>query len=62
MQKDYSHLKLFKCHPQKKEIFYLIKKDKDLKKLFVENFNFKKFKRPKAVSYTHLTLPTSNSV
>jgi len=47
MQKDYSHLKLFECHPQKKEIFYLIKKDKDLKKLFVENFNFKKFKRPK---------------
>ena len=42
MQKDYSHLKLFECHPQKKEIFYLIKKDKDLKKLFVENFNFKK--------------------
>ncbi len=47
MQKDYSHLKLFECHPQKKEIFYLIEKDKDLKKLFVENYNFKKFKRPK---------------
>ena len=47
MQKNYSPLKHLKSHPQKKEIFYLIKKDKDLESLFLDNSNFGKFKRPK---------------
>ena len=47
MQKNYSRLKHLKSHQLKKEIFYLIKKDKDLEMLFLENCNFRKFKRPK---------------
>ena len=47
MQKNYSPLKHLKSHPLKKEIFYLIKKDKDLESLFLDNSNFGKFKRPK---------------
>ena len=69
MQKNYSRLKHLKSHQLKKEIFYLIEKDKDLEMLFLENCNFRKFKRPKGfeglirpVSYTHLTLPTSQYV
>ena len=47
MQKNYSRLKVLKKHPLKKEIFFLIEKDKDLENLFLDNCNFKKFKRPK---------------
>ena len=47
MQKNYSPSKHLKSHPLKKEIFYLIKKDKDLESLFLDNPNFGKFKRPK---------------
>ena len=47
MQKNYSRLKHLKSHQLKKEIFYLIEKDKDLEMLFLENCNFRKFKRPK---------------
>ena len=47
MQKNYSPSKHLKSHPLKKEIFYLIKKDKDLESLFLDNSNFGKFKRPK---------------
>ena len=47
MQKNYSHLKVLETHPLKKEIFFLIEKDKDLENLFLDNSDFKKFKRPK---------------
>ena len=47
MQKNYSRLKVLEKHPLKKEIFFLIEKDKDLENLFLDNCDFKKFKRPK---------------
>ena len=46
-QKNISLSKLFKDHPNKKEIIYLSKLDKDLKELFLKYPKFKAFKRPK---------------
>jgi len=41
------HLSLFKNHPYKEEIFFLSKKDVDLKSLFLMHSNFRPFKRKK---------------
>ena len=46
-QKNISLSNLFKDHPNKKEIIYLSKKDKDLEDLFLEYPKFPSFKRPK---------------
>lgn len=46
-QKNISLSKLFKDHPYRKEILYLSRRDRDLRKLFIENSNFSSFKRPK---------------
>lgn len=46
-QKNISLSNLFKDHPNKKEIIYLSKLDKDLKVLFFKYPKFKAFKRPK---------------
>ena len=46
-QKNTSLLSLFKDHPNKKEIIYLAKKDKDLKNLFLKFPDFPQFKRSK---------------
>ena len=46
-QKNISLSKLFKGHPYRKEILYLSRRDRDLRKLFIENSNFSSFKRPK---------------
>ena len=46
-QKNISLSNLFKDHPNKKEIIYLSKKDKDLKDLFLRYPEFPSFKRPK---------------
>ncbi|MFT7267199.1 MAG: DNA-3-methyladenine glycosylase II [Porticoccus sp.] len=39
------HLSLFKNHPYKEEIFFLSKKDVDLKSLFLRHSGFRPFKR-----------------
>ena len=41
------HLSLFKNHPYREEIFFLSKKDVDLKSLFLMHSNFRPFKRKK---------------
>ena len=46
-QENISLSNLFKDHPNKKEIIYLSKLDKDLKVLFFKYPKFKAFKRPK---------------
>ena len=47
-QKNISLSKLFKDHPNKKEIIYLSKLDKDLKELFLKYPKFKALKDRKA--------------
>ena len=46
-QASISLSKIFKDHKSKKEIFYLVKKDKDLIDLFINFSNFGEYKRDK---------------